>query len=456
MRRTTRYAFRTLILISCFGALCLAQEPAEPVEIVRQLSEFGPRIPGSPGHRAAREWLSNALTEAGVEAVRPEIVSGPETWTHLVGDLPGTAETLVVVSAHYDTVAGSSGVDDNASGCAVALTAVSDLARTPRQSGTRLLLTDGEERLAAGSREWLAKRADGERQRILANLNLDMLGNARGGAGVVHLLAGEGSEGRAITPAWLVHAILRAAAGVDFDLVVLDRWWSWWAQLAVRCSRPLRISDGHRFVEAGVPAATLSDLSMTGARQPGADGEDSPDVVDAIRLSSWAQVVAATVRRLDRLAGRPRDESEYLVLFGRVWTRRDLVWLGFLVWMLLVWRGLPGRWRQRPVRERRQAGRAYLPGFAFRMLFLVSVFLIPTFMTLLLLPVALVALVGPARTGVGRRVSCLLGGLPICGFSLWLAVGQLAGWFVIDAGVTLPATLVGLTLTTFCFWQSGN
>jgi hypothetical protein len=178
-------------------------------------------------------------------------------------------------------------------------------------------------------------------------------------------------------------------------------------------------------------------------------------VLNDVRLSAWAQVVAATVRRLDGLDGRPRNESEYLVLFGRVWSRRDLVWMGFLVWMVLVWRGLPGRWRQRPVQERRQAGQAYLPGFAFRMLFLVSVFLIPTFMTLLLLPMAMVALVGPARTGVGRRVRCFLGVLPALGFSLWLAVGQLAGWFVIDAGAALPATLVGLTLTTFCLWQSG-
>lgn len=456
MPRTTWYAFRTIALISCSSALCLAQEPPDPVEIVRQLTEIGPRTPGSPGHCAAREWLSSALAEAGVEVVRPEVVSGVETWTHLLGDLPGAGETLVVLSAHYDTVAGSSGVYDNASGCAVALNTMSDLARTPRQSGTRLLLTDGEESLAAGSREWLATQADGERERILANLNLDMLGDARGAAGVVHLLVGEGSDGQAVTPAWLVHAILRAAAGVDFDLVVLDRWWSWWAQLAVRCSRPRRISDGHRFVEAGIPAVTFSDLSMTEARQPGPDGEDNPEVLDGARLSAWAQVVTAAVRRLDRLTDRPRNESEYLVLFGRVWTRRDLIWMGFFVWMLLVWRGLPGRWRQRPAQERRQAGRAYLPGFAFRMLFLVSIFLIPTFMALLLLPVAIVALVGPARTGVWRRVSCLLGVLPALGFSLWFAVGQLAGWFVIDAGAALPATLVSLTLTTFWLWQSGS
>ena len=118
---------------------------------------MGPRTPGSPGHRAAREWLSSALAEAGVEEVDPEVVSGLETWTHLLGDLPGDAETLVVLSAHYDTVPGSPGVYDNASGCAVALNTLSDLARTPRQRGIRLLLTDGEESLAAGSREWLSQ-----------------------------------------------------------------------------------------------------------------------------------------------------------------------------------------------------------------------------------------------------------------------------------------------------------
>lgn len=256
-----------------------------------------------------------------------------------------------------------------------------------------------------------------------------------------------------ITPGWLVHAIMQSAASVGFDLVVVDRYWSWWAQLAVRCALPTRVSDGRRFLESGVPAVTLSDLALTAERVGGPNGEDSLDTVDGERLQSWARVVAATARRLDQLAEPPTQETEYLVLRGKVWHRRDLIWVGFVIWILLVWRGLPGRWRQSPAVERRRAGRSYLPGFAFRMLFLVAVFSIPTFATLLLNPVAILALAGTAPTHQLRRLLCLAAALPTLGFVGWMAIGQLRGWFIVDSAVLLPAALVGLTLATYCAWQ---
>ena len=35
------------------------------------------------------------------------------------------------------------------------------------------------------------------------------------------------------------------------------------------------------------------------------------------------------MRRIDALEGRPRWEEEYLALGGRVFIRRDLLWIGF-------------------------------------------------------------------------------------------------------------------------------
>ena len=418
-----------------------------------ELAGLGPRTPGSAGHDAAQNRLLNLMGDAGLESVGREPVSGGEVWVHLSGTLPGNAESEILLSAHYDTLAGSPGVCDNATGTAVAVAAASDLARTPRRSGVRLLLTDGEESLAEGSRERLEKQSAAARRKVLASLDLDMLGCAGDGSGIVHLLMGDGQSGRALTPAWLIHAILRAAEVVDFDLVVLDRRWSWWAQLAVRCARPGRISDGRRYLEAGIPAVTLSDLSMTAIRDPGSHGEDNAAAVDGSRLQAWSRVVAATVRRLDGLTDRPRQETEYLVIGGRVWIRRDLVWLGFVLWMMLVWRGLPGSWRQRPASERRALGRAYLPGFAFRMLFLLAVFLIPTFSAVLLFPVALLALLGRAPTSALRRGYCLLAALPSLAFTLWLSAGSMSGWFTVDQAAVMPAILVGLILATYCVWQ---
>lgn len=440
-----------VVLLSGLTGVSLATDLPDPLELVEELTATGPRTPGSPGRHRAQEMLLRMMVTAGLERVGKEVIA--DEWTHLVGELPGTTLDGIVLSAHYDSVAGSPGIRDNATGCAVGLNSVSNLVRTPRQTGVRLILTDGEESLGAGSQEWIAGLSMIDRQSILANLDLDMLGDSAGGAGIVHILVGRGRGGRVITPGWLVHATMQAAESVDFDLVAVDRYWSWWAQLAVRCALPTRVSDGRRFLESGVPAVTLSDLALTAERVGGPNGEDSLDTVDGERLQSWVRVVAATARRLDQVAEPPAHETEYLVLGGKVWHRRDLIWVGFAIWILLVWRGLPGRWRQSAAVERRRAGRSYLPGFAFRMLFLLAVFSIPTFATLLLNPVAILALAGTAPTHQLRRLMCLAAALPTLGFAGWMAVGQLRGWFVVDSAALLPAALVGLTLVTYCAWQ---
>jgi len=370
----------------------------------------------------------------------------------LNGTLPGRSATSVVLTAHYDTVVDGPGDLDNASGCAAILGTVAELSTVPRQNTFQVVLTDGEEDRAAGSRAWLAELPLESRRAMLANLNVDMVGSRlHTGHGVLHVLAGWDGDRRIISPAWLVHSVLRAAETSDIHLSVLDPRWPWLAQLAVRCTLPSRLSDGRRFLESAVPSVTLSDLPLTAARRY--HSELDRDAVDSRRLRSWVQVLAATSRRLDALEDRPAWETEYLVLADRVWIRRDLVWLGFILWILLVWRGLPGSWRQRDSAARLRMGRSYLPGFAFRMLFLVTVFLIPTFATILLYPVGMLALIGKAKRPSIQRSLCLLGALPTLVFAAWLTVGQFAGWFILDRAALLPATLVLLTLATYCTWQ---
>src|SRR6185369_5027436 len=136
---------------------------------------------------------------------------------------------------------------------------------------------------------------------------------------------------------------------------------------------------------------------------------DTADRLDPARLGSWTTAAAAAVRRLDRLAGRPLPEDLYLVVFGRVWLRRDLYWVGFLLWGLLVFRHRPRRavWAGETPEERRRRQRAGLPGFVFRMLFLAVVFVVPVF-SVLLYPAALLAHV-PPRKPLRRGLWIVLG-----------------------------------------------
>jgi len=432
----------------------VASQGLDPAELVSELAEVGPRVRGTSGHRAAQLLLLQSMGAVGLQEVRRMTPVGSGGWSHLTGTLPAESVTEIVLTAHYDTIGGSRGDLDNAAGCAATLGAAAELSRVPLRHTSHVLLTDGEEDQAAGSRAWLSELSLDERQGMLANLNVDMVGSRLGpGPGVVHILAGWNGDQRVVSPAWLVHAVLRGAEVSDFPVTVLDLRWSWLAQLAVRCAIPVRVSDGRRFLEAGVPSITVSDLPMTAppGHRPGLDGDLG--TVDGNRLRIWAKTLAATSRRLDALEDRPSWETEYLVLAGRVWIRRDLVWAGFILWTLLVWRSLPGSWRRRDAADRRRIGRSYMPGFAFRMLFLVTVFLIPTFATLLLYPLAILGLVPISKRPVRRQALCVLGALPTLVFSAWLAVGQVAGWFILDRGALLPGTLILLTLATFSNWQ---
>ena len=424
----------------------------EPFDFAARLTAIGPRVAGTEGQELAATALRSAMLEMGLEKVGRLPVAGTESWHSLEGRLPGREGPEIVLSAHYDTVDQSPGALDNASGSAVVLGAAADLGRTPRSRPVRVLLFDGEEALAAGSRAWLETVPEEVSRTMLANIDLDMVGSRGARQGVLHILATKGVESGGITPAWLIHAVLQGAAAAEFPIAVMDRNWSWLAQLSVRCTQATWISDGDRFLEREIPALRLSDIAMTGAGPDYHSATDRLDTLDPDRLRQWTVAAATIVRRLDRLADRPVAETEYLVIGGRVFIRRDLIWVGFTLWVVMVWRGLPGRWRGAAAGERRRAGREYLPGFAFRMLFLLAVFLIPTFASLLLYPVAILALVGPSRGETARRVLCLLGALPTLMFALWLTVGQVAGWFTLTRAALLPAILVSLVLATFCTW----
>lgn len=452
--RSLRPCFQLVGAVLFMTVPVAAAEGLDPAELVLHLADGGTRSQGTSGHHAAQLLLLKSMELAGLEDVHRMKPVGARGWSHLTGSLPAESTTEVVLTAHYDTVPGSRGELDNAAGCAATLGAVAEFSKVPQRNTTRVVLTDGEEVQAAGSGAWLSDLPLELRQRMLANLNVDMVGRRLDpGPGVVHILAGWNGGRRVVSPAWLVHAVLRGAETSGVSVSVLDSRWSWLAQLAVRCALPVRLSDGRRFLESGVPSVTVSDFSMTDptAHRLGLDGELG--TVDGNRLRTWIQTLAATLRRLDALEDRPDWETEYLVLAGRVWIRRDLVWVGFILWSLLVWKGLPGPWRRRGSADRRRLGRSYMPGFAFRILFLVTVFLIPTFATLLLYPLAVLALLPEPRRPAGRQMLCVLGALPALVFAAWLTVGQWAGWFILDRGALLPGTLILLTLAAFSTWK---
>jgi hypothetical protein len=156
-----------------------------------------PRPLGSAAHAEARDWLMGRMQALGLA---PVIMEGPlspgsirrmERWDetpeatgylvrNLVGHLPGRDPTAepVVLMAHYDSVPGSPGAADDATGVAAVLETVRAIkARGPTERPLIVLITDAEELGLDGARVFFGDYPD--RARIGFVINLE----ARGGGG---------------------------------------------------------------------------------------------------------------------------------------------------------------------------------------------------------------------------------------------------------------------------------
>jgi Peptidase family M28 len=417
----------------------------DAIEIAARLAGLGPRAdPAARGRAAA--LLLDALRQAGLAEVRA-VPAGE--FINVEGMVPGGVPEEIVLSAHYDSVPGSPGAGDDASGCGVVIAAAADLGRTPLRHTVRVVLFDGEEAGLKGSEAWLRSLGPEGGRRILAGLNLEMLG-WRGSAGPVTDLfpvRALGGGDRLLPPGWLVYAVQRSGAAVAWPYAVGDNRFPLFSQLLLRAVDVRFGADGDSFLRRRIPAVTLSDSSLSDLDPAYHRPADIAARLDAHRLERWTQATAAAVRRLDVLAGPPLFEDQYLAVFGRVWLRRDLIWIGFLLWALLVLRGRPGRWRGTSPEERRRQMGTYLPGFLFRGLMLLAIFLAPVF-AILLWPTSLLSL-APPRTPGWRAVWILLGCLPLLLFLTGLGVAVGAGLVRTRAGfqggaaaaVLIPAAL---------------
>jgi hypothetical protein len=438
-------------------APCWAAAPSA-YDVVSGLAQLGPRPDGSPAQDRAALFLQDALRQAGLRDVRAVPARSNPSLVALEGVLPGATDREIVLSGHYDTVPKSPGADDDGSGCAVAVAAAADLARTPLQHTVRVVLFDGEEKGLLGSRAWAESLDSGQRERILVDLNLEMLGWPGSPGPTLHALPvrrytgrekpGDRPAGeRVLPPGWLVHALLRSGEAVDWPLAMSDPQFPLLMQLVQRSARVRFASDAENLLARGIPAATLSDSSFLSLDPAYHKPADVAARLDPQRMEKWTTTVAATVRRLDRLAGPPVAEDQYLVLFRRVFLRRDLLQIGFVLWVALVFRGIPGRWRGATAEQRLGQRRRYLPGFIFRALLILALFAAPVF-AVLLFPAALLALF-PPRSTAQRVLWIALGLLPPLIYGGALIGGVLAGVISSRGGLQIGGPSLLLLLGAF-------
>jgi len=149
-------------------------------------SEIGPRPAGSPGDRAAQDYILKKMTETGLQARTEQfdrVLLSPGTevvvsTANVVGILPGGQVGTILVGTHHDSRnAACPGASDDASGVAVVLEAARILARRSHRHMLVFASFGGEETFGLpGSREFV-RRWDGPPIRLA--ITLDFVGTGR-------------------------------------------------------------------------------------------------------------------------------------------------------------------------------------------------------------------------------------------------------------------------------------
>lgn len=98
------------------------------------------------------------------------------TSQNVIGERAGARDGVIVLGAHYDTIAGVAGANDNASGTATLLTVATVLADQSPNTGLRFIAFGSEELGLRGSRFYVNGLDDVEKGRIVAMFNFDALG----------------------------------------------------------------------------------------------------------------------------------------------------------------------------------------------------------------------------------------------------------------------------------------
>ena len=124
---------------------------------------------------AIEDLLAKSETEASIALTLEDLPS-----QNVVAEKKGPGDAVVVIGGHYDTVAGVSGANDNASGTAVLLTIAQMLENVDLPFTLRIVPFGSEELGLLGSRFYVQSLSEQELANTKAMLNFDALATGSG------------------------------------------------------------------------------------------------------------------------------------------------------------------------------------------------------------------------------------------------------------------------------------
>ncbi|MDQ2659363.1 MAG: M28 family peptidase [Verrucomicrobiota bacterium] len=258
-----------------------------------------------PGLLAAADFIERSLAEAGLQPRRDGFELRGKRFENIEVEIGGTGEEIIVIGAHYDSVFGSPGANDNGSGVAALLALARRFAGPAHARRLRFVAFTNEEPAYFQTEEMgslvYAKRCRARGDRIAGMISLETIGyfsNEAGSQkypvpGLQMIYPGSGNFigfiGNLRSSALLRKALgsFRAVATIPSEGAAL----------------PAKVpgvgwSDQWAFWQCGYPALMLTDTAPF--RYPYYHtASDTPDKID---YASMARVVRGMERVIARLA----------------------------------------------------------------------------------------------------------------------------------------------------------
>lgn len=270
--------------------------------------EIGSRNYWRPeGLRAAADYIEQTLRAAGHRPARQVVPVGGEEFHNIEVRIPGAerGDEVLVVGAHYDTVRGTPGADDNASGVAVLLELARAFAGIRPQRSLRLVAFVNEEEpfsgtAAMGSLHY-ARQARAAGERIVGMISLEMLGyytDAPDSQGYPPLV-GHFYPERGNFLAFVGNLASRDFVRETIRLVRRHARVPTEGMAAPDLLEDIRRSDHLGFWELGYPALMVTDTANF--RNP--NYHRRGDTYDTLDYATMARVTSALARGIEDLAG---------------------------------------------------------------------------------------------------------------------------------------------------------
>lgn len=184
------FVYSLLSMMVFYGLLVQStQVEAESVEeafgdmafrhVMHFTQEIGERVAGTAGEEEARDYIYQVFEGLGYETeVQPFSFTNRGSTVesaNVVAVKPGRLNYQIIIGAHYDTVRGVEGVDDNASGVGVMLEVAERIKDIETPYTVRFIAFGAEEVGLVGSNHYVSEMSESDIHHTKAMINLDSL-----------------------------------------------------------------------------------------------------------------------------------------------------------------------------------------------------------------------------------------------------------------------------------------